>query len=63
MGIAGSLLVGEWMSELVLDGRTATDTATQDLTRFGTRYGERGGLQADCQAVYGNFYSLERGAF
>jgi len=63
VGIAGSLLVGEWMSELVLDGRTATDTATQDLTRFGTRYGDRGGLQTDCQAVYGNFYSLERGAF
>jgi sarcosine dehydrogenase len=63
IGIAGSLLVGEWMAELILDGRTAVDTASQALTRFGTRYGDRAGLQTDCQAVYGNFYSLERGAF
>jgi 4-methylaminobutanoate oxidase (formaldehyde-forming) len=63
MGIAGSLLVGEWMAELVLEGRTAVDTGSQALTRFGTRYGDRARLRGDCQSIYGNFYSLEKGAF
>jgi len=63
VGIAGSLLVGEWMSELILDGRTRIDTSTQALTRFGARYADRMALDAACGSVYGNFYSLDRGAF
>ncbi len=63
IGIAGSLLVGEWMAELVLEGRTRADTATQALTRFGARYGDRRRLQASCESIYGNFYSLDKGAF
>src|SRR5262245_7554089 len=63
IGIAGSLLIGEWLSELVLEGRTRVDTASQSLTRFGSRYGDRRRLAADCQSIYGNFYSLDRGAF
>jgi 4-methylaminobutanoate oxidase (formaldehyde-forming) len=63
VGIAGSLLVGEWMSELILDGRTRIDTSTQTLARFGARYADRGRLETACASVYGNFYSLDRGAF
>jgi 4-methylaminobutanoate oxidase (formaldehyde-forming) len=63
IGIAGSLLIGEWVSELVLEGRTRADTASQSLTRFGARYGDRRRLAADCESIYGNFYSLDRGAF
>lgn len=63
IGIAGSLLVGEWMAELILEGRTRADTATQALTRFGARYGDRRRLQAACESIYGNFYSLDKGAF
>jgi len=63
VGIAGSLLVGEWMSELILDGRTRVHTASQALDRFGTRYGDRRRLREACESVYANFYSLDRGAF
>ena len=63
IGIAGSLLIGEWMTEIVLEGRTHVDTSSQALTRFGTRYGNRAGLQTACESVYGNFYSLDKGAF
>src|SRR6185503_5115433 len=38
IGIAGSLLIGEWLSELVLEGRTRVDTSSQALDRFGPRY-------------------------
>ena len=41
IGIAGSLLIGEWLSELVLEGRTRVDTSSQALDRFGPRYTER----------------------
>jgi hypothetical protein len=51
------------MSELILDGRTGIDTSTQALARFGARYADRGRLEAACASVYGNFYSLDRGAF
>jgi 4-methylaminobutanoate oxidase (formaldehyde-forming) len=63
IGIAGSLLIGQWVSELVLEGRTRADTDTQSLTRFGSRYGDRRRLQADCESIYGHFYSLDKGAF
>jgi 4-methylaminobutanoate oxidase (formaldehyde-forming) len=63
LGIAGSLLIGEWLAELVQDGRTREDLASQALTRFGGRYADRRRLRADCQSIYGNFYSLDRGAF
>jgi 4-methylaminobutanoate oxidase (formaldehyde-forming) len=63
IGIAGSLLIGEWVSELVGEGRTRVDTGTQALARFGARYGDRRRLQTDCESIYGNFYSLDRGAF
>jgi sarcosine dehydrogenase len=63
IGIAGSLLVGEWLSELVMEGATRDDTRSQALDRFGPRYGERRRLREDCESVYGNFYSLDRGAF
>jgi glycine/D-amino acid oxidase-like deaminating enzyme len=63
VGIAGSLLVGEWMSELVLEGRTRMDTTSQALDRFGVRYGDRRRLRDACESVYANFYSLDRGAF
>lgn len=63
IGIAGSLLVGEWMSELVLEGRTRVDTSSQALTRFGSRYGDRRRLHEACESIYGNFYSLDKGAF
>jgi glycine/D-amino acid oxidase-like deaminating enzyme len=63
VGIAGSLLVGEWMAELVLEGATGVDTGSQSLTRFGARYASRRRLQADCESIYANFYSLDRGAF
>lgn len=63
IGIAGSLLIGEWIAELILEGRTAVDTSSQALTRFGPRYGDRARLRTDCQSIYGNFYSLEKGAF
>jgi 4-methylaminobutanoate oxidase (formaldehyde-forming) len=63
IGIAGSLLIGEWLAELVQDGRTREDLASQALTRFGGRYADRRRLRADCQSIYGNFYSLDRGAF
>jgi sarcosine dehydrogenase len=63
IGIAGSLLIGEWTSELVLEGRTRVDIASQSLTRFGARYASRRRLQADCESIYAHFYSLDRGAF
>jgi len=63
IGIAGALLVGEWMSELILEGRTRADTSTQALGRFGSRYGDRRRLTAACESIYAHFYSLDRGAF
>jgi 4-methylaminobutanoate oxidase (formaldehyde-forming) len=63
IGIAGSLLVGEWVGEMVLEGRTEADTRSQALDRFGPRYAERRRLRADCESIYGNFYSLDKGAF
>lgn len=63
IGIAGSLLVGEWLSEMVLEGRTRADTSSQALDRFGPRYGERRRLREACESIYGNFYSLDKGAF
>lgn len=63
IGIAGSLLVGEWLSELVLEGRTRADTTSQALDRFGPRYAERRRLREECESIYGNFYSLDKGAF
>jgi len=63
VGIAGSLLVGEWLAELVLEGRTRDDTGSQALTRFGARYEDRDRLRADCQSTYANFYSMDKGAF
>jgi glycine/D-amino acid oxidase-like deaminating enzyme len=63
IGIAGSLLVGEWLSELVLEGRTEADTRSQAPDRFGPRYAERRRLREACESIYGNFYSLDKGAF
>jgi 4-methylaminobutanoate oxidase (formaldehyde-forming) len=63
IGIAGSLLIGEWLAELVLEGRTREDLSSQGLTRFGGRYADRRRLRTDCESIYGNFYSLDRGAF
>lgn len=63
LGIAGSLLIGQWMSELILEGRTTADISTQALTRFGSRYRNRGRLEADCESIYANFYTLDKGAF
>jgi sarcosine dehydrogenase len=63
IGIAGSLLIGEWLAELVVEGRSRDDLASQGLTRFGGRYTDRRRLRADCESIYGNFYSLDRGAF
>ncbi len=63
IGIAGSLLVGEWLSEMVMEGRTAADTRSQALDRFGPRYAERRRLREACESIYGNFYSLDKGAF
>jgi 4-methylaminobutanoate oxidase (formaldehyde-forming) len=63
IGIAGSLLIGEWLAELVQAGRTGDDLASQALTRFGARYADRRRLRADCESTYGHFYSLDRGAF
>jgi glycine/D-amino acid oxidase-like deaminating enzyme len=63
IGIAGSLLVGEWLAELALEGKTRENLESQGLTRFGTRYGDRGRLRADCRSIYANFYSLDHGAF
>ncbi|HZS33736.1 MAG TPA: FAD-dependent oxidoreductase [Methylomirabilota bacterium] len=63
IGIAGSLLIGEWMGELVVEGRTRDDTATQSLTRFGARYADRRRLREACESIYGHFYSLDQGAF
>jgi hypothetical protein len=48
---------------LVLEGATRDDTKSQALDRFGPRYGERRRLREACESVYGNFYSLDRGAF
>ena len=63
LGIAGSLLIGQWMSELIVDAKTSVDLSTQALTRFGSRYGSRGRLQGDCESIYANFYALDKGAF
>jgi glycine/D-amino acid oxidase-like deaminating enzyme len=63
LGIAGSLLIGQWMSELIVEGEASADLSSQALTRFGSRYGSRGGLQADCESIYANFYALDKGAF
>jgi glycine/D-amino acid oxidase-like deaminating enzyme len=63
IGIAGSLLIGEWIAELVTEGKNRDDLDSQSLTRFGPRYGDRRRLEADCRSIYGNFYSLDRGAF
>ena len=63
IGIAGSLLVGEWLSEMVMEGRTGADTRSQALDRFGPRYAERRRLREACESIYGNFYSLDKGAF
>jgi 4-methylaminobutanoate oxidase (formaldehyde-forming) len=63
IGIAGSLLVGEWLSEMVVEGRTRVDTSSHALERFGPRYAERRRLREACESIYGNFYSLDKGAF
>jgi sarcosine dehydrogenase len=63
VGIAGALMVGQWMSELILEGKTSVDTSTQALTRFGSRYRSRRWLQAECESVYANFYTIDKGAF
>ena len=62
-GIAGALPVGQWVSELILEGRTGADTSTQAPTRFGTRYRSRRRLRTDCESIYANMYSLSKGAF
>jgi hypothetical protein len=51
------------MSEMVMEGRTAADTRSQALDRFGPRYAERRRLREACESIYGNFYSLDKGAF
>lgn len=63
LGIAGSLLIGQWVSELILDGTTGVDISTHALTRFGSRYRSRRRLHADCESIYAKFYSLDGGAF
>ncbi len=63
VGIAGALMIGQWMSELILEGKTSIDTSTQALTRFGSRYRSRRRLQADCESIYANFYTIDKGAF
>jgi 4-methylaminobutanoate oxidase (formaldehyde-forming) len=63
VGIAGSLVIGDWMAELVVDGRTREDTSSQSLTRFGSRYAGRRALLSACESIYANFYSLDKGAF
>ncbi len=63
LGIAGSLLIGPWMSELILEGHTTEDISTQALSRFGSRYHGRRRLEADCESIYANFYMLDKGAF
>lgn len=63
IGIAGALLIGEWLSELILEGKTAVDTSAQALGRFGARYRSRRRLRAECESIYANFYSLDKGAF
>jgi glycine/D-amino acid oxidase-like deaminating enzyme len=63
LGIAGSLLIGQWMSELIVEGKASADLSTQALTRFGSRYGSRRRLHADCESIYANFYALDKGAF
>jgi len=63
LGIAGSLLIGQWMSELIIAGKASADLSTQALTRFGSRYESPGPLHADCESIYANFYALDKGAF
>ncbi|MFQ5519917.1 MAG: NAD(P)/FAD-dependent oxidoreductase [Candidatus Methylomirabilia bacterium] len=63
IGIAGSLVIGRWFAELISQGRTGDDLSSMTLTRFGSRYGDRRVLVKDCESIYANFYSLDRGAF
>lgn len=63
IGIAGALLVGQWLAELVVEGRVGDDAAPHRLTRFGRRYRDPGRLEEACRSVYAHFYSLDRGAF
>src|SRR5262249_17739972 len=56
IGIAGSLLIGEWLSELILEGRTREDTRSQALDRFGPRYAERRRLRAAFEPIYRNLH-------
>ena len=63
IGIAGSLLVGEWLSELALEGRTWADTESQAFDRLSWSYADSRRLHEACEAIYGNIYSLDKRAF
>lgn len=63
IGIAGSMLIGRWLTELIMEGRASDDLSSMSLTRFGSRYGDRRLLVRECESIYANFYSLEKGAF
>lgn len=61
LGIAGSLIIGQWIAELILEGKASADLSSQSLTRFAGRYRGRGRLARDSESTYSGFYSLERG--
>src|SRR5262245_36470963 len=63
IGIARPLLTGGVPRVEVRGGRARVDTASQALDRFGPRYAERRRLREACECIYGNFYSLDKGAF
>ncbi|MFQ5828102.1 MAG: NAD(P)/FAD-dependent oxidoreductase [Candidatus Methylomirabilia bacterium] len=57
--IAGSMVVGRWIAEMMTQG---LDLPSMAVTRFGSRYEDRRELVKDCETVYANFYSLDKGA-
>jgi 4-methylaminobutanoate oxidase (formaldehyde-forming) len=60
-GIMDGLAMGRVAAELAAGVRPFLDVSAMDPLRFGRRYASRAALQAACEGVYRNYYSMRGG--
>jgi 4-methylaminobutanoate oxidase (formaldehyde-forming) len=60
-GIMDGLAMGRCAAELAAGRRPFLDVSAMDPLRFGRRYASRAALQAACEGVYRNYYSMRGG--
>ena len=60
-GIMDGLAMGRCAAELAAGRRPFLDVSAMDPLRFGRRYSSRAALQAACEGVYRNYYSMRGG--